>query len=171
MDAAPAGQCWAQSRGDGESGQKGHMEKATHVAPEAQPDLPSCPLAFVSCPLPVTTLTFIQFLKYRELIPASGRLHLLFSLGGSSSSFQALRSQHKCQLLLGTSHSTMSPCPSLPPPVSHCPVSLASQHTLLSDICCFTSLSNWSVSAKRPRPSCSLPYPQHQGQCLHTLSG
>lgn len=89
------------------AGLKGHMEKATHVAPEAQPDLPACPLTLVFCPLPhcgSTTLTFAQFVKYSELIPATGPLHLLFLRPGtvSSSSFQALRSQHKYHLLLRT---------------------------------------------------------------------
>ena len=44
---------------------------------------PACPLGLVFCPLPLThpvstALTFVQLLKYIELIPASGALRLLF---------------------------------------------------------------------------------------------
>ena len=80
---------------------------------------PACPSDLVFCPLPLThpvsnTLTFVQFLRYTELTPTSGPLHLLFPLPGrlsSSSSIHGIEVLAHMSLPLGTIHSLTQLCP------------------------------------------------------------
>ena len=125
VGAIPADQCPRHRAGEMVRGNLEVAQRsAAHMALEAQPDLPCLPLRpylLPSAPHRIsTTLTFFffQFLKYMQLAPASGPLHLLFPLPGRLSSSS---SPHSTEVL-----GQMSPPGTIQSPTQLCPHPLPS---------------------------------------------